>query len=124
MTTATAPCPTLTPIQRAVVQTTVILEERARAGDIYPLVPSSAIRVYRELAEQAVRPDGGRYLSVKEIAAATGVAEETVGRRLQYIPGVLAIYAPGRVKVARLVDPDTLARHGRRTYLFRLELSN
>lgn len=84
-----------------VVAAVIAIEEAAKDSAAFPVVPSALPRVFRALAEDAVRatPVG---LTADQIERATGIGETKTRNYLNEIPGILAIYAPRTVALVRL----------------------
>ena len=71
--------------------------------EIYPSVPHLIASVLWTLAEEAVKPDGGKDLSSYEISQLTGIDNDKINAALQRLPGLLAIYAADTgLQVSRL----------------------
>lgn len=93
--------PALAPAQpRSIALAIIKLEEITHQPDAFPGVTQNAMRAFREICEDAITscPKG---VSPNQIAESLRIPKPAVFIALHSLPGLLAIYAPGLVRLSR-----------------------
>ncbi|HRQ87818.1 MAG TPA: hypothetical protein PLA50_03410 [Bacteroidia bacterium] len=88
------------PARELVIAAVHRLDAASKCTDIYPPLPFTHRRVLRHLAETSIS-EPFAYTSSREIGEALDLSAESIQTALVSLPGLLALYAPGTVRIIR-----------------------